>query len=351
MRIQVSGIVRACGVSFDTHVIPRPFEYADMKKFIIYWSSLEKYEECPRKFLWYRGWGTIDLGRGFGRGKAIPVQRSEHHAVMGTVIQRVVEDLYNEQLWAQYRGAELRKVLDDLTLKYFDEKIDKAYIEWGTSFGEAGTRSELLEICLNGVRGFVKTMKHNQLLGVYNRAEEEFIVDVDENTTIGGRADLVIRREPDREQNPGTMILDGKNSLSKGKYTDPDQIRWYALCMFLKHGVFPDRLGFVYYRYPYGTPLPDKEGEVETGVDWVPFTKDDLDGIAERARQALINMKAEKFDPTPSPKVCKYCDFESECEERQAQKSENKAKRKPKSGPKKETLDILDAFQNGKFEL
>ena len=73
------------------------------KAFTLYWSGLETYENCPQEFLWKRGWGAIDVGGGPGRRKPLPLRSSRHHAVMGIVIQAVLEDMYNNELWREPR--------------------------------------------------------------------------------------------------------------------------------------------------------------------------------------------------------------------------------------------------------
>jgi hypothetical protein len=191
------------------------------------------------------------------------------------------------------------------------------------------------------------TMKAHKLLGPFARSEVDLTCYLDKWTPLGGRADLIIRRE-----DTGITILDGKNSRRykvKGNksrpdawmtHTDPDQLRWYALCFFLAHRRMPDRLGFVYFRYPYGAPKLDTDGEEipevdsngmptgdverETGVEWVPFTKDDLKGIAVRAKDALRGMNKEKFPAIPEPPKCRFCDYETICSERQDQKQANR---------------------------
>lgn len=288
---------------------------SDRPKFTMYWSNLEAYEDCPQKFLWGRGWHDIDLGRGMGRGKERPVKSSEHHSLMGTVIQAVLERMYNDELWRD--GANLKDRLRTLLDKEFTLNLNKAYIDWGRA--DCPPQSELYSTCWDGVWGYVKTMKQHKLLGPYARAEVELPAKVDQYTPINGRADFIIRRD-----DVGVMILDGKNAKTKGKYTDPDQLRWYALCFWLAYDQMPSKLGFVYYRYPYGKPILAEDGtetgEVETGVDWVPFTKDDLKGIAARAAAASKAMHFHKFDPKPSPDVCKFCDFETVCDARKATK-------------------------------
>jgi len=301
------------------------------KKFTLYWSSLDTYENCPQRFLWSRGWGTIDLGNGPGKRKSKPFKRSEHHAYMGTVIQAVIEWMYNEEIWRDPKKLKKRMV----------EQLDKVFVIETANFHlDARTcppRDELYDVCLRGVEGYLKTMKHNRLLGPYAKGEVDLIGFVNKYTPIGGRADLIIRRD-----DSGVSIYDGKNSMSKGKYTDPDQLRWYALCFNLAYGKSPDRLGFIYYRYPYGTAIENSD-EVESGIDWVEFTKEDLKGLAQRAIEARKAMDKEKFDPNPVAKYCKWCDWETVCTERQVQRK--KRARKPK-----EVDDLIDGA-DGPVEL
>jgi hypothetical protein len=309
--------------------------------FTLYWSNLARYEKCPQLFLWARGWGTIDVGGGPGRKKPKPVKKSEHHAVMGIAIQAVIERMYNDELWKDPKTLtdRLRELLkSELKALYL-----KHYIDWRNSPSQA----EIWEVCENGVLGYLKTMKHNRLLGPYARSEVDLVAWVNKYTPIGGRVDMIIRRDTkDGEVLPGITLLDGKNSVHKDKYLDPDQLRWYALCFYLAYGQMPDRLGWVYYRYPYGDVntsgdmKPDGTYEIETGVDWVPFNKEDLKGIAQRAVDARKAMDKEKFDPTPSPSACRFCDYETVCDARKQQKAINRSKRIKNTPP-----DIFDSTE------
>jgi len=315
------------------------------RRFTLYWSNLIKYEECPQGFLWSRGWGTIDLGQGPGRPKKKPLERSAHHAVMGIVLANFWEWLYNDEEWKHRHGL-IDRLLEKAR-KDFSRLCLAKFIDWRL----APSRDEMWETIEAGVRGYLKTMHHHKLLGPYARSEVDLTCFVDKWTPIGGRADLILRRA-----DTGITILDGKNSRRykapkrKGKpatlitYTDPDQLRWYALCFYLSYRRMPDRLGFVYYRYPYGMErlnvdgevipevggdgIPTGNNEVESGVDWVEFTRDDLKGLATRARDTLRSMSREKFPANPVPKQCRFCDFESACKERQAQKKANRRNKK-----------------------
>jgi len=283
------------------------------RRFTLYWTSLDRYEKCPQAFLWYRGWGEIDCGGGPGRKKPKPFKSSRHHAVMGIVIQAVIERMYNDELWRQPKLLSGR--LTELTDREFALALGENYCDFRQC-----SKAEMLETCHKGVQGYLRTMKEQRLLGPYARAEQDLVAFVNKWTPIGGRPDVIIRR-----LDTGLSILDGKNSMHKGRYTDPDQLRFYALCFYLIYKILVDRLGFVYYRYPYGTPIEGTD-EVEQGVDWIEFTKEDLKGLAQRAVDALKAMDREKFDPTPTPSNCRLCDYETVCEARQSTKRTRKPK-------------------------
>jgi len=291
------------------------------KPFTMYFTSFDTYESCPQQFLWRYGWGGIDLGRGPGKGREKPVRKSEHDKFLGTTIQGVIEWMYNEEMWKDPQKL-LQRMEERLDVAWAKE-FPRHYFSF-TGLFPSPSSDELRRVCLEGIRGFLRTMKANHLLGPYARAEVDMLGYVNKGTPIGGKADLIIRRE-----DSGVTLYDGKNSKTKGKYTNPDQLRWYALCFYLKFGRLPDHLAFIYYRYPYGTPIEGSD-QVESGLDVVPFTKADIRGLAERAVDARKGMNEEKFEATPKPIYCKWCDWETVCCERQAQK-QSRARKCPDS--------------------
>jgi len=285
------------------------------KPFTLYWSNFKRFEECPQKFLWYSGWGNINLGAGAGKSKPKPVQPSEHHMLMGNVIQKVIELMYNRELWKKPKT--LNNVLERITDQQFEFELAKSYIDWKLS----PPKIDLYETCVNGIFGYLKTLKAHRLIGGYARSEVDLVAYINKWVSIGGRVDMLIRRE-----DTGVSILDGKNSKAKNKHLDPEQLRYYALCFYLSYNQLPDRLGWVYFRYPYGMENK-KTGEIEQGVEWIPFTMEDLKGLAQRAVDARRSMHKEHFGPTPTPSVCRWCDYETVCPPRLEQKAFNARKR------------------------
>lgn len=291
----------------------------------LYWSTLKMYEECPQKFLWSKGWDGVDCGHGPGNRKPNPSDEPKHHAVMGTAIQFAIEKLYNDELYRD--PANLTKNLVELAEKEFarQELKPRNRMDYDRT---RMTRTEMLDTIRDGVTGYVQTMKHHRFLGPYAKAEVNLLGWVDKWNPVGGIADTIIRRD-----DTGITIIDGKNTKHKMVYTDPDQLRWYAMLFKLAYKQMPDRLAYVWYRFPFGKTTFNDAGEevVETGVEWIPFDEDDLRGLAQRALDVKQGMRKHKFDPNPVPKVCRFCDYESVCDARQAQRAANAAKRGRKS--------------------
>lgn len=317
-------------------------------KSTLYWTHLSTYEKCPRQFLWRYGWDQVDFGKGPGNRMPIPEKKSEHHSLMGRVIQAVIEKMYNEEWWRDPKTLTDR-LLEKVDLEYVYQER-KMYLNY-EEHDYVPTREECMQICRDGVTGYVQTMKAHKLLGIYARAEEKLIGWINKWNPVGGIVDVLIRRE-----DTGITLIDGKNTTKKVEGVDLDQLRFYALVFRLAYKQLPDRLGYVWYRFPSGkqatennkpdSPLlfnEDGSPVLETGIEWIECTEEDIKGIAQRALDAKKGMYKEKFDPKPDPPTCKYCDFESICPERQEQK---KANSKSRSKNLDEITEAVDGFAN-----
>lgn len=288
----------------------------------LYWSHIEAWESCPQNFLWGHGWEGIDLGAGPGKRKPLVRKDSRHNALMGLVIGTALEKIYNEELYRT--PAELAEKVETLVRREFAFSLGKEYVDWT----RAPSRDELLQTCLKGAAGFLTTMKVNRLLGPYSRSEVNLDAWLDDTTPISGRPDLIINRE-----DTGLAIYDGKNSKNPGEYTDPDQLRWYALCAYLKWKVMPQRLAFIYFRYPPGNPPPKHPGPPEDwkGMVEVPLTQENLRDLGVRAKKVHLAMVEKNFAPTPSASACRWCEYREDCAQRHVPKTRTPAAPEPGS--------------------
>lgn len=293
----------------------------------LYWSPLSVYLECHQRYLWQYGWVDIDCGGGMGKPRTKPLLESQYYSAMGDIIQGVLEQMYNEKWWLD-PATFMDKIVKDLGER-FNQMLDKVYIDWTqaplskTNGSYTSPRDEMYNTCYSSVMGFLKTMKANRLIGSYCRCEVPLEATYG-GIKMAGRADFLIVRK-----DTGVHFYDGKNSLTKGKYTDPDQLRWYAALYYLQTGVVANTLGFIYYRYPAGEFLED--GTLSTGIDPVTLDHQDINRLLDTAVEARAQMIAHNFQANPVPKNCQLCPFESTCSERQEQRELNSRKRfKPK---------------------
>ena len=236
---------------------------------------------------------------------------------LGSVLSRVVELVYNDELWREPQN--LKDKVTEIAEKEFLLQEQGKYLDWRFM-----PREEAIATCVTGAVNFLKIMKHNRLLGDYARSEvrmDPWLNQVEKDLKICGIADLIYR-----DRDGKVHILDGKNASTPGKYEDDDQLRWYALCYRLVYGVNPDGLAFFYFRYPPNTP-PEKFTGDWTGMIKVDFNDDDLKRLAKEGLETQKAIKNKNYEPNPMPKHCVNCPFEDICEPRQEQKKINSAKR------------------------
>lgn len=268
----------------------------------LFWSHLKMYEECPQKFLWTKGWDGVDLGNGDGKPKTPTEKISRHHAIMGIAIHHAFEILYNDELWRD--GKVLSDKMEELAVKEFDKLYPKSHIDLEKA---KMTMEEMRQIVADGARGYIQTMKRHRLLGPFAKSEQKIIAWIDKWNPIGGILDAIIRRD-----DSGVMILDGKNASAK-ELVDTDQLVFYALLYKLAYKQLPDKLGVIWFRYPFS------EESGEEGITWVEFKDEDLTRVATRAKTAKHNMYKKKFPAKPSRMSCLFCEYKDACAERKAE--------------------------------
>ena len=288
----------------------------------LYWSSLKMMRECPQKYLWHKGHPHHDLGSGYGKKKPLPEdhkKKSEHNKLMGSVLSKVVEDLYNKELWRETKT--LVSVVKEIAMEEFIKLEKKSYCLWTYM-----TRDQAIQVCVEGAVNFLSIMKENKLLGKKNKSELAMTPIINKYVSACGIADLVINYDGEED----VHILDGKNAMTPGKYEDEDQLRWYAMCFLLDYGVMPKGVGFFYFRYPSDNPPNNNEwGESEdwTGLVKVSFDLSDAKRLAKEAIATSKTINKGKFEANPKPKHCGFCDYEPVCPQRQEQREANAKKR------------------------
>lgn len=212
------------------------------------------------------------------------------NSLYGSVVGGLFEGFYKNQLWKNMGKTET--ALIDLIPSKLDEAIEDAtkvkrfglprVLVWKGAKRDGKdpranykSREDLIEDIQQAVSNGILTIKSQYLLGEGAQAEVPLNMDV-RGHTIAGRSDFLVRRA----HHGDLAILDGKGSKFRDKFSDADQLRWYGMLHRLRYKTFPDKLGFVYWRYK----PPDS-------LDWVPFTRDDLMRLLENVLKTVSRIE------------------------------------------------------------
>jgi hypothetical protein len=273
-----------------------------------YWSHYEAFYNCPQKYLYQYGHKEIDLG--LGLGKPLPRKKSsEHHAIMGTAIAAAVEEFYEKSLWKDPKTAREKTIAVAVEALHRELAKPRTFMEWDTEKTGQWWLSPPVEDLERQLRestnNFVEIVKEEKLLGGFMRSEMDLKAMLG-NIPLAGRPDLVI--ENDRL---GLAVIDGKNSGTVGRYTNPDQLRWYAIVYEQVHRVRPQRLFFTYFRFPPGSKVP--KYNVWTGLVEVDASEDTIQALKVEIEGFQQAIHEKRFTATPAYGTCRFCDFHDVC--------------------------------------
>lgn len=265
------------------------------------YSGFKTYDECARSYY-----------HNYVAKTPLPKPDNRVHMLYGDAVGKIFETFYAERMWRRPKTLieDLQKLVHPTIQRVITGEIRKGGVfDFSEKNLKPGTRSikEIDAEVRSTIPRGVQIIKQHRLLGVGAQAELKLDVEV-EGHKIGGRADFVMRRiEPLGD----LVIIDGKGSRHRDKYTNHRQLRWYAMQHQLKHGVAPDRTGFLYWRQP-----------PETALDWVTT---DLDALKDLKRAVLLRIaEIEEATAQPDPMKafpampsgnCHLCSYKEICPE------------------------------------
>ena len=243
-----------------------------------------------------------------------PVRDSRHNAAVGSVTQAVFEDFYNDEMWKDRKDLIPR--LRDKAEDFYEDFLEDNYIDWNDFTCRFDSQYEPLKEIHEIIPKVVRGIGREKLVGPYAVSELEMKVPFGEDY-LYGFMDFIIRQKDDT-----LILLDGKSSRHYDKYTDPEQLYFYALMFFLRYHKVPDKLGFFYFRF---ADDPDK------AIQWFDVDKEKLRDMRTKIEATLTSIHNREFDANPVPSHCRWCQWEQVCDERLEQKRKNVAKRKMNS--------------------
>lgn len=271
------------------------------------YSAWKQYRTCPKQY---------ELKR---VKKLEPVEPdSRHNAIVGSVVQSVYEDFYNEEIWR--RGASTSEELLRRAETYFEKFLKDEYIDFDDPSCRYTTPQEPLNEILEIVPKVLLGIKRERFLGPYAKSEVRLKVRFGPEHFLYGYIDFIIRKQDDT-----VLLLDGKASRHREKNVDVNQLYYYALLYSLRYHRLPDKLGFFYYRFA---------DDPELAMDWIPVDRKKILELRVDIEDALYDIAQKRLFPAqPNYKHCRWCPWEITCKERQEQKQANRKKRN-KNKPK-----------------
>jgi ribosome-associated toxin RatA of RatAB toxin-antitoxin module len=240
------------------------------------------YKECPKKF---------NLKNILKRPSETP--RNDYFTIYGKLTEKFFQYFCN--IWRftmPYMPPEeirfkLKKIYDNILLG--------SVVNWTGPYVTA-SKDEIFEQSCSDICAIMDSPNQNYFLST--KAEVSIGVLTKMGIEITGRLDF-IHTEPLSKTD---VVFDGKGTNKIGKNISADQVLFYALLYFFHFKKVPNSLGFFYYRYNTFSPIS--------------INLDILNEFRAKLSLSLNQLVNDsEFKATPSPRACKYCNYQTNCQE------------------------------------
>lgn len=263
-----------------------------MSKINLSYNGMKDYIECPKRYkLQY-----ID--------RLKPKEpENKKNAFFGTLCANVTEHWINSRIYKEQPeawGEWLKMAIPRESTKI----LEREYIVWDTD----SELEEFIELSYRCLPKCFQTMADQGILkSDHIKAEPKLKIDYGDNI-INGRLDILAIVDGE------ILIIDGKTSKHRDRYLDPAQLYTYYILVSTKLGDrLPIRFGFQYTRF----------GD----IDWYDVDPKGLQDTKDKFDKAFAGIEAGVFSATPNDKICKYCKYRPECNEREVAENNRRAAR------------------------
>lgn len=251
------------------------------ESFYLSYSGMGTYLLCPKKYKL----GYVD---------GVKVDSDPRNSIFGSVMGKLFEWFYERKAWSTSKPT-------SLVMSWLDAAISQVCLKEKFELGsDRSFESTLRNDLETYVPGGVETIRRHKLVTPGSVAELDLTQEYARGGVrmkLGGRADFLHRGPAS-----SVTLQDGKGSKYREQYVDTSQLVWYATLHYLKFKVAPDRIGFIYWRFP-SDPL-----------QWVDYGEPDMRLVLDRAFDVEEKVRLRVFDPSPSVN-CRRCDYLPRCEE------------------------------------
>jgi len=242
--------------------------------------SWRDYKDCPKKYYLKHI-----------KKQESPVERNEFFTLYGKTVEKFFQFFCNNWRFTMpyMPSEEIRFKLN----KIYEEIIAVSNIAWDGQY-VSETKEGLFEQACKDVCAIMDSPNQNYFLNT--KAEFTIEVATQAGVDIIGRMDFIhsdaISKSP--------LIFDGKGTNKIGKNVSEEQLFFYALLYFFHFKQMPEYIGFFYYRFNTYVPID--------------FNLDILNKFRAQFSLDIKKLLSDnEFKPTPCPKACKYCDYQTIC--------------------------------------
>ncbi len=240
------------------------------------------YKDCPKKYYLK-----------CVKRQESPVTKNDFFTLYGKLVEKFFQYFCNNWRFTMpYMPPEEIKFKLN---KIYEEILKISDIQWDGKFVNE-TKESLFEKACNDVCAIMDS--HNQNYFLNTKSEVTIEISTKVGVDITGRLDFI--HNDAVTQAP--MVFDGKGSTKIGKNVDVNQLYFYALLHLLHFKKLPEHLGFFYYRF--NTYVP-----VELNIDIINKFR------AQLSLDIKQILEEKEYKATPTPKACKFCDYQSICRE------------------------------------
>jgi len=217
------------------------------------------------------------------------------NTLFGSIIGKLFEWFYEKQVWKSSNPSDLLLSMKAEAIELVYLKND--YFKGSDSSLELRIESDLIKYVPLGVetiknQGLLTTNSKSELdLTIFYKTKDDLVLK------IVGIADFVHYNNAS-----DIWIMDGKAYKQREKYVDADQLMWYATLHYLKYGVAPSRIGFIYWLHP------------ENPISYISYDSDSMRLLLQDTINTCKDILNKKFDARPSGE-CHRCAYKPKCEE------------------------------------
>lgn len=257
------------------------------------YSEYRTYLDCPKRY-------KLEIDK-----VDPPTEPSMYFALYGMVVELFFKKYTN--FYTKHDIDLNENEINKILRKLWDQILNENYVCWNDLWVKK-TSEEIFN------QAYEDVLKNLKKFDFWKRTQSEVPIEIRLKKTkdiLTCRLDFVINNQDNTIE-----ILDGKGTEKPEKNVDIEQLYFYALMYLLSNKKLPDKIGFLYYRYQM--------------IKYVDFDKQSMVDFKNKLSLVKNTIKKDiNFNAkVKASKQCKWCAYNSTCNELIQKRKERAEKKK-----------------------